>query len=74
MKKISKKDSVLQVLPLLLANANEMEMDAKIVKYLITVNDTFQIFRTQMTFFFRKQEHNIAYDLIFGKLLEMTIV
>ena len=47
-----------QVLPLLLANANEMEMDAKIVKYLITVNDTFQIFRTQMTFFFRRQEQN----------------
>ena len=59
------------VLPLL-ANPNEMEIEVK--KYLIAVNDTFQIFRTQMTFFFRKQEHNIAYDLIFGKLLEMTIV
>ena len=42
----------------MLANANEMEMDAKIVKYLITVNDTFQIFRTQMTCFFRRQEQN----------------
>ena len=61
------------VLPLL-ANPNEMEIEVKIEKYLIAVNDTFQIFRTQMTFFFRKQEHNIAYDLIFGKLLEMTIV
>ena len=61
------------VLPLL-ANANEMKIEVKIEKYLIAVNDTFQIFRTQMTFFFRKQEHNIAYDLIFGKLLEMTIV
>ena len=33
-------------------------MDAKIIKYLIAVKDTFQIFRTQMTFFFRRQEQN----------------